>query len=882
MRRLFFTFSTLIILSLAIYIAQEKTQDKKIKLPDQITIPGFDEPLVHLSSKKYTPISTPKKTLNSSVINHLVRYLEYNGNTPWEASIQLNLGLAYYRNGYFSETFNAFERAWALSKDEKEAGSKLIADRAFGELVGMHARLGHADQVEALLATVKNRSFTGPATESVSGAKEGLWMMRNNPGISYLCGSKALYSLLDWQQPEAKGLSVLDAYRSGENGINLIELESLAKQADMNYRLAYRKNEEIPVPSVIHWKVNHYAAIVEKQGKLFHVKDPTFGQDLWLTKEAINAQASGYFMVPNDGKKDQKPVKMAQAKLIYGQGYTRNSDKDRTTPCDQTKSNTPCSGAPKQTGMAGYDVHTMLVSLNITDTPLSYTPPKGHSIQFTLRYNQREANQPSNFTFSNVGPKWTHNWLTYIQDSPTNILAVVNRMVAGGGAIDYSHYNTISGEYESGISDTSKLYRTSSDPIIYERRQPNGAKEIYAFSDGAKNGVRRVFLTQKIDAKGNITNLNYDADLRLVSVIDALGQETFFSYHHASNNKLITQVTDPFNRVALMTYDSNGRLSSITDPVGIVSAVSYDQGNFIRALNTPYGETTFAYTGNGTSRTLIITDPYGEQERVEYGQALGIPRVATDIPAGNILVHNNYHNYRNTAYWDKQTYKDYGRNITKAEVSHWLHTIDSKTGGLLETFKKPLENRVWYNYPGQRHPIYEFNIYQETHTRMARVLDDGSSQIFIRQFNDYGRETYKEDPLGHYIKYQYADNQIDLLKVIQQRDGNEEVVASYIWDKQHNLLSLTDGRGHTTTYTYNIDGQILTQTNALGHITGYRYDEQGYLIQITYPTGKIEQFSYDEVGRLASYIDTEGHAKIYSYDALNRLLRTDYDDGTYR
>ncbi|RLA50747.1 MAG: hypothetical protein DRR42_12260 [Gammaproteobacteria bacterium] len=870
------------------FLALSSTQVVALKAehpPEIIVIKGFDEPLIHQMSKPYIPLSTPQNINGLPEIERLLRYQGANHNTPWEASIELNLGLTYYRNGYFSKTFTAFERAWALSKDEDKPAQKAVADRAFGELVRMHARLGHADKVEALLATVENRSFSGRATEFVSGARESVWIMRNKPGISYLCGSKALHSLLDWQQPGAKGLSVLDEYRSGEQGINLSKLQSLAEQADMHYRLAYRETSEIPVPSVIHWKVNHYAAIVEKKGGLFHVKDPTFGQDLWLTAEAINNEASGYFLVPENNQKSWSQVQVAQADLVYGQGYTGNNDKDRTTCRDAKKSKAPCDGNDKasksgESGMADYDVHIMLVSLIISDTPIRYTPPKGYPIRFMLRYNQREANQPSNFTFSNVGPKWTHNWLTYIEDSPTNSSAVINRMVAGGGAIDYNGYNTGTGEYESGVSDTSRLYRTSTDPIVYERRLPGGGSEMYASSDGATSGVRRVFLSQQVDTNGNTTTLNYDADLRLVSVTDALGQETVFIYAHESNTKLITQVIDPFGREALITYDASGRLSSITDPVGIVSAFSYDNGDFITALNTPYGETAFAYTGSSTSRTLTITDPYGEQEHIVYGHRLGISSSVSGVPSGDILTRNRYHNYRNTAYWDKQTYKDYGPNISKAEVSHWLHTTNKQSSGLFETFKKPLENRIWYNYSGQTNAITETNIYQEKHTRIGRVLDDGSSQIFIRQFNDFGKPVYREDPLGNYTRYDYASNQIDLLQVTQLRDGIEEVTASYTWDDRHNRLSAADGRGHATAYTYNAAGQMLTQTNALGHTTEYEYDAQGYLVKVTFPTGKTTQFSYDAVGRRATYIDTEGHTQTYRYDGLNRLLRTTYEDGT--
>jgi RHS repeat-associated protein len=736
--------------------------------------------------------------------------------------------------------------------------------------------------VEALLASVGNRRFTGPATAAVAGAREGLWTMRNNPGIAYLCGPKALYSLLQWRKPEAKGLAVLDAYRSGKHGVSLAELESLAKRAGMPYRPAYRAAGAIPVPSLVHWKVNHYAAIVEQQGDRFHVKDPTFGEDLWLTEATIDAQASGYFMVPEEEKKTLQPVALAQAEAVHGQGYTASSDKDRTTPCDQVKSKAPCDGSPKQPGMADYDVHTMLVSLILTDTPLSYHPPKGHPIHFTLRYNQREANQPANFPFSNLGPKWTHNWLTYIEDSPANALAGVKRIVAGGGAVHYGGYDAATGVYEHGVADTAMLLRTASDPIAYERHLGDGSKEIYAFSDGATSGVRRVFLTQKIDAKGHATRLNYDADLRLLSVVDALGQASVLAYEQAGNPRLITGITDPFGRKAVIAYDAKGRLSSITDPIGIVSAFAYDSGDFVKALTTPYGKTTFAYTGNGTSRTLLITDPYGEKERVEFGQALGIPRVVHDVPKGDILTRPTYHDFRNTAYWGKQTYKDYGRAIGKAEISHWLHTIDNKTSGLLETFKKPLENRIWYNHPGQTSANRANNIRQETHSRIGRVLEDGSSQIFIRRFNDYGRPTYSEDPLGHYVKYEYTANQIDLLEVTRLRDGVEELVARYTWDDRHNMLSATDGRGNTTAYTYNAAGQVLTRTNALGQVTRYDYDQEGYLIRLAEPTGKTHRYGYDEAGRLAAYTDTEGHTRTHGYDALNRLVRTRYDDGSER
>lgn len=125
----------------------------------------------------------------------------------------------------------------------------------------------------------------------------------------------------------------------------------------MHYRTVYRAaGQSIPVPAVVHWNVNHYAAIVEKQGELYHIQDPTFGQDLWFTADAINAQASGYFLVPESGIKlgvDWQPAPIAQAESVHGQGYTASSDSSRTTTCDVKKSKQPCNSIDQPDGKGG-------------------------------------------------------------------------------------------------------------------------------------------------------------------------------------------------------------------------------------------------------------------------------------------------------------------------------------------------------------------------------------------------------------------------------------------------------------------------------------------------------------------------------------------------
>jgi len=115
MPRLLFALSALWVLLSCTTPTIQPDRNPAIQSPAQISVPGFDEPLIHLPSAPYTPLSKPETVSDTADIDRLLLFLSLNRDTPWEASIQLNLGLAYYRNGYFSQTFKAYQRAWDLS-----------------------------------------------------------------------------------------------------------------------------------------------------------------------------------------------------------------------------------------------------------------------------------------------------------------------------------------------------------------------------------------------------------------------------------------------------------------------------------------------------------------------------------------------------------------------------------------------------------------------------------------------------------------------------------------------------------------------------------------------------------------------------------------------
>ena len=479
--------------------------------------------------------------------------------------------------------------------------------------------------------------------------------------------------------------------------------------------------------------------------------------------------------------------------------------------------------------MAAYSIHLLLASLHLEDTPVSYRPPRGPGLDFTVVYNQREANQPTPFPFANFGPKWTFNWLSYVSDDPANPAGDADVYVRGGGTEAFTDFNSVTQSFAADKQSMAVLVRTSSASC--EKRFPDGSKEIFSYSDGAVSFPRRIYLTNVVDPAGNATTINYDSSLRVTSIVDALGQATTFSYTLAGDSLKITKVTDPFGRFATFDYTS-GQLTKITDPVGIQSQFAYEpSSDFVNALTTPYGTTNFAKGESGTQvRWLEATDPVGGKERVEYNYSnSAIPSSETSVPPG---VYNSALDSFNTFYWDKKAMAVAPGDYTKARITHWLPTSDGIVSGIKHSEKRPLENRVWYTYAGQTDPGKVGN--NALPISVARVLADGSTQLSQFEDNSLGHSTKVTDPVGRVTSSVYDTNNIDLLTVYQRNPAgasidpsgaNADKIANYTYNGLHEPLTSTDAAGQTTVFSYNAYGQIAALQNAKNETTTYDYGD---------------------------------------------------------
>ncbi len=267
-------------------------------------------------------------------------------------------------------------------------------------------------------------------------------------------------------------------------------------------------------------------------------------------------------------------------------------------------------------------------------------------------------------------------------------------------------------------------------------------------------------------------------------------------------------------------YDpATGHLTSITDALKITSSFTHTPNtDVIQELDTPYGQTTFTYGDSTTDG--IPTDPtrwvqavektqgdptYGRTSRVEFRQGASTctgPNGWTDITsapgytipcwegAPSTSAFQPYPwllQFRNTFVWTPQQYAppnpSYGYNTPNryqsAKIIHWLHTNDdssaSASSRIMESVKEPLESRVYYGYMDQSANAFaaQYGTSEDSigvglsnlPSDIARLLPDGTVQLWQYAYNSMGHVVLSMDPVGRQLTFGYASNDIDLLTV---------------------------------------------------------------------------------------------------------------------
>jgi len=857
---------------------------------------------------------------DSEAVAPIVAFTETYPNSRWTPSLLLNLGTISYSTGYFSKALEYWWASWEAAKDGTDKVSVQVANQAVAEYAKMCARIGRQAELVPLFQAVEDRKFTGDAAVKIGSAKQGLWTMQNKPEISFRCGPYALTNIAPilGGVEAADTKAFLDSVQSPAIGFSLNEVEAMSNDLGMDLLKVKREpGSAIILPSVVHWKVGHYGALVRELNGKYLLEDPTFGNHTWLSAEALDVEASGYFLIADQPLPEGWSLATeAEGADIYGKGHSGNGGENETAKNDKKCGGDDCDEA---LAMARYSFHTLLASLSISDTPVGYPAARGEDVRVNVTYNQREAGQPSLMLYSNFSQKWVSNWVSYLEDDTSSPGADVEIYLRGGGSETYTDFDAQTQTYGIDGQTLSRLVKLTAD--TYKIVYPDGSEHYYEHYMGTLGANRRVFLSRVVDPQDNEVTIEYDSTIttgaRIKYIHDATGLSTEFFYNHPWNEFLVTSIEDPYGRSATFTYNSvNGvvRLTDIEDVYGIVSSFGYDDGDGITRLTTPYGTTVFelsdfnlaAGSGYDLIRYIEATDHYGDKERLEYNldtNQTGAPGTLSEtLPDSNLVNFTTGDNDdRNSFYWDKQQMKYGAGDYSKAHLYHWLQptTADSATG-ILESEKPPLEGRIWYNYPGQdpAKPFIKGDLAEPS--VVARVVEDETGALVTQadqyEYNALGNPTKIIDPEGRETLIEYAANGIDI-RYVKQRVADSggqpfyETLSEFTYnsyDPDHRPRKYIDAGGNETVFSYNTYGQIKTITNELNEVVTFTYETNinnngyGKLLTITgdVPGGNMT-YTYDSFDRIRTATDSEGHTLTYDYDALDRITLITYPDSSY-
>jgi RHS repeat-associated protein len=254
------------------------------------------------------------------------------------------------------------------------------------------------------------------------------------------------------------------------------------------------------------------------------------------------------------------------------------------------------------------------------------------------------------------------------------------------------------------------------------------------------------------------------------------------------------------------SFDSSGRLTQESDLNGYLTALAYNGAGQLETVTDPAGrKLTFAYTG---SHIASVTDPLGRVVRYGYDGAGDLTDV-TDVNGGN--THFTY---------------DSAHRMLTMRMPNQAPGVPGSTGAVVTNV-----------YDGEGQVIEQTDQLGRT-TKFAYSGEPlGAS----------GGTTTITDPKGNVTVQDYRFG--ELLSETEGYGTPQAATWTFGYDPATlGMTSVTDPNGHTTTSTFDAEGNVLTSTDALGRTTTNTYDSLNDLLTRTDPLGVTTTMTYDAHG----------------------------------
>ncbi|MBE5969325.1 MAG: DUF4474 domain-containing protein [Lachnospiraceae bacterium] len=503
------------------------------------------------------------------------------------------------------------------------------------------------------------------------------------------------------------------------------------------------------------------------------------------------------------------------------------------------------------------------------------------------------------------------NETEYIYDKEGNLAKVIN----GGKVSLINKYDdkkrTV---YQEFPDKTFMKYRYEDGKTILTER--NGAEIVYSHN---KDNV-----TKSIQTGDAIEVFERDDKKRLVSYVDANGNETKTEYDKKGMTKTVIEASNDKSQIELFAdgkvkkYTKNGKLifenfkedenapENITktiDCYGNITQAGYNKRKLMEWRKNPDGgELCFEYDRrkNLIKQTdgLLATShfeydeynrlvkeiaPNGAVSLYEYDSANNLTKI-TD-PLGN----TREYDFGSLGY--VQRIKDCNGETVDIEYNEverpcCIHLKDGT--------KVIYEYDSMWNVSGVRlegEDGFKY-IYNERNLLHKVINPEGGETVFA--YDKVGNIISETNPLGHSASFEYDKlnrriKQTDYMGKTTyfsygEHDEPESVSLGdkslrYEYDAFGRPIKKIDACGNEKSISYTFRGKVSEIKDAEGKKTSYEYDKAGNLVRITYPYGITKSFERDINGNVIRYEKSGEEATLISYDCLNRPVAIEDEKG---
>jgi RHS repeat-associated protein len=454
--------------------------------------------------------------------------------------------------------------------------------------------------------------------------------------------------------------------------------------------------------------------------------------------------------------------------------------------------------------------------------------------------------------------------------------------------------------------------------LVKSRTQPDGTTLSYTYdwrgnplteTDQAGHVTRysydlagELIGVTKADGTANAATMTnrYDLAARKISTTDPNNHTTQLQYDNADHARFVIDPATGASHPTEYRYDADGRLVLMIDPRGVQTHYGYDARGF-------RSDTTYAYgTPDAATEYLGHDDRGNITTKIDLGGK--ITSYTYDADSRLIGVSDPLH--QNTTY----TVDRFGNllGVTDAKNQHTSFSYDVL--GRLVQQQWPDQSIERYSYTYQTggptgpmlkvsHQLADGNTnvsYLDSEGRLIRAdLFDGQTSSY--SYTPAGKPKEIHDARGTTCYSYDAQNRLNAIAYLGTPAGAtcgqsaSQAQIAYTYDGLDNRTSMTTTIGASSThlsYAYDVNNRLCNISSGATAACGvtnsssydFSYDDIANTARLTYPNGVVATTTFDRLNRLKSMTQTLNGQIIASYnytlDAAGNRTRLDEADGS--